>query len=160
MKFKLLAIFLLVSAASAQEKPAIGGHVPDAPSMHKFWNTEDKIDFSIFAGQLAADAITTQRGLSEGFREVNPLMRPLVTRGAAGQATASALSFGWSGNRLFAPCNAPLPCRARHATPYSRRRGCFGRAQYRAAEWTALVSHAVLRGAILSVHGRGRESAV
>jgi len=41
-----------------------------------------------------------------------------------------------------------------------RRRGCFGRAQYRAAEWTALVSHAVLRGAILSVHGRGRESAV
>ena len=94
MKFKLLAIFLLVSAASAQEKPAIGGHVPDAPSMHKFWNTEDKIDFSIFAGQLAADAITTQRGLSEGFREVNPLMRPLVTRGAAGQATASALSFG------------------------------------------------------------------
>ena len=94
MKFKLLAMFLLVGAASAQEKPAIGGHVPDAPSMHKFWNTEDKIDFSIFAGQLAADAITTQRGLSEGFREVNPLMRPLVTRGAAGQATASALSFG------------------------------------------------------------------
>src|SRR6266700_2404407 len=35
-----------------------------------------------------------------------------------------------------------------------RRRGCFGRTQYRAAEWTALVSHAVLRGAILSVHGR------
>jgi hypothetical protein len=94
MKFKLLAVFLLVGAASAQEKTAIGGHVPDAPSMHKFWNTEDKIDFSLFAGQLAADAITTQRGLSEGFREVNPLMRPLVTRGAAGQATASALSFG------------------------------------------------------------------
>ena len=40
------------------------------------------------------------------------------------------------------------------------RRGCFGRAQYRAAEWTALVSHAVLRGAILSVHARDRESAV
>jgi len=34
--------------------------------------------------------------LSEGFREVNPLMRPLVTRGVAGQATASALSFGAS----------------------------------------------------------------
>src|SRR5438876_10439948 len=39
-----------------------------------------------------------------------------------------------------------------------RRRGCFGRTQYRAAEWTALVSHAVLRGAILSVHGRGCEA--
>jgi len=94
MKFKLLAVFLLVGAASAQEKLAIADHVPAAPSTHNFWNTENKIDFSIFAGQLAADAITTQRGLSSGFREMNPLMRPLVTRGAAGQATASALSFG------------------------------------------------------------------
>jgi hypothetical protein len=94
MQFKLLAICLLVGAASAQEEPAIAGHVPDAPSTHKFWSMENKIDFSIFAGQLAADAITTQRGLREGFREVNPLMRPLVTRGVAGQATASLLSFG------------------------------------------------------------------
>jgi hypothetical protein len=76
MKFKLLAIFLLLGAASAQENLAIAGHVPDAPSTHKFWNTENKIDFSIFAGQLAADAITTQKGLNEGFREMNPLMRP------------------------------------------------------------------------------------
>src|SRR2546422_673133 len=94
MKFKLLAVFLLVGAASAQEKLAIADHVPAAPSTHNFWSTENKIDFSIFAGQLAADAITTQRGLSSGFREMNPLMRPLVTRGAAGQATASALRFG------------------------------------------------------------------
>src|SRR5438876_12443637 len=94
MKFKLMDIILLVGITSAQEKPEIGSQVPDAPTVHESWNTENKIDFSIFAGQLAADAITTQRGLSEGFREVNPLMRPLVTRGAAGQATASALSFG------------------------------------------------------------------
>jgi Domain of unknown function (DUF5658) len=94
MGFKCLAIFLLVGTASAQEKPAIGSHVPEAPSTYNFWNVENKIDFSIFAGQLAADAITTQRGLSKGFREVNPLMRPLVTRGVAGQATASTLSFG------------------------------------------------------------------
>jgi hypothetical protein len=57
----LLAIFLLVAAASAQEKLAIADHVPAAPSTHNFWNTENKIDFSIFAGQIAADAITTQR---------------------------------------------------------------------------------------------------
>jgi hypothetical protein len=94
MKFKLLAILLLMGTASADENLAIASHVPAAPSAHKFWSTENKIDFSIFAGQLAADAITTQRGLSSGFREMNPLMRPLVTRGAAGQATASALSFG------------------------------------------------------------------
>ena len=94
VKFKLLAIFLLLGVAGAEQNPASAVHVPDAPSTHKFWSTENKIDFSIFAGQVAADAITTQRGLSEGFKEVNPLMRPLVTRGAAGQATASALSFG------------------------------------------------------------------
>jgi hypothetical protein len=94
VKFKLLAIFLWIGAAGAEENPAIAAHVPDALSTHRFWSMENKIDFSIFAGQLAADAITTQRGLSSGFREVNPLMRPLVTRGVAGQATASALSFG------------------------------------------------------------------
>ncbi len=94
VKFKLLATFLLISAAGAEQNPASAVHVPDAPSAQKFWSTENKIDFSIFAGQLAADAITTQRGLSQGLREVNPLMRPLVTRGVAGQATASALSLG------------------------------------------------------------------
>ena len=94
MKFKLLAIFLLLGTANAQQNLAIEGPVADAPSTHKFWSMENKIDFSIFAGQVAADAITTQRGLSDGFREVNPLMRPLVTRGVAGQTTASALSFG------------------------------------------------------------------
>jgi len=94
IKIKLLAILLLIGAAEAQEKLVATEHVPDAPSTRRFWSAENKIDLSIFAGQLAADAITTQRGLSEGFREVNPLIRPLVTRGVAGQATASALSFG------------------------------------------------------------------
>jgi hypothetical protein len=94
MKAKLLAILLLIGAAEAQEKLVATERVPDAPSTRRFWSAENKIDLSIFAAQLAADAITTQRGLSEGFREVNPLMRPLVTRGVAGQATASALSFG------------------------------------------------------------------
>ena len=94
MKVKFLAILLLIGVSQAQERLVARDHVPAAPSTHNFWNTENKIDFSIFAGQIAADAITTQRGLSSGFREMNPLMRPLVTRGAAGQATASALSFG------------------------------------------------------------------
>jgi len=35
-----------------------------------------------------------QRGLNEGFREVNPVMRPFVTRGAAGEAAGSALGYG------------------------------------------------------------------
>src|SRR2546427_10640055 len=94
MKVKFLAILLLIGVSQAQERLVAGDRVPDAPSTRRFWSAENKIDLSIFAVQLTADAITTQRGLSEGFREVNPLIRPLVTRGVAGQATASALSFG------------------------------------------------------------------
>src|SRR5437762_4139428 len=94
MKVKFLAILLLVGVSQAQERLVARDQVPDAPSTRRFWSAENKIDLSIFAGQLAADAITTQQGLSEGFREVNPLLRPLVTRGVAGQGTASALSFG------------------------------------------------------------------
>ena len=94
MKVKFLAILLLIGVSQAQERLVARDQVTDAPSTRRFWSAENKIDLSIFAGQLAADAITTQQGLSEGFREVNPLLRPLVTRGVAGQATASALSFG------------------------------------------------------------------
>jgi len=52
------------------------------------------VNVSILAGLVAADAVTTQRGLSQGFREADPLMRPFVTRGAAGEAVGSALGFG------------------------------------------------------------------
>src|SRR5438132_13523570 len=93
MKIKFLAILLLIGVAEAQERLVATDHVPDAPSTRRFWSAENKIDLSIFAGQLAADAITTQRGLSEGFREVNPMIRPLVTRGVSGQAMASDHSF-------------------------------------------------------------------
>jgi Domain of unknown function (DUF5658) len=94
MKYAFLSLLLLIGVAEAQQEFALTEGVPDAPSVQRFWNTENKIDFSIFAAQLAADAITTQRGLSRGFREVNPLLRPLVKRGAAGQTAATVLSFG------------------------------------------------------------------
>src|SRR3989440_9015128 len=90
MKIKFLAILLLIGAAEAQEKLVATENVPDAPSTRRFWSAENKIELSIFAVQLTADAITTQRGLSEGFREGNPLIRPLVTRGVAGQGTGFA----------------------------------------------------------------------
>src|ERR1700710_643538 len=105
MKSALLATVLLVAGvASAQQKTLIAenaapsassyfahssgnsfvatSQVPDAPTP-KFWGLENKIDFSIFAGQLAADAITTQRGLGHGFREGNPIAAPFVNHGAA-----------------------------------------------------------------------------
>jgi hypothetical protein len=55
---------------------------------------ENRVNVSILAGLVSADGITTQRGLNQGLREANPIMRPFATRGALGQATGSALGFG------------------------------------------------------------------
>src|SRR5450756_1709566 len=93
MKY-LLSILLLSVAMQAQSFTASTSALPDAPSQRLFWTVENKVNVSILAGLVAADAFTTQRGLKQGLREVNPLMRPFVTRGAAGQAAGSALGFG------------------------------------------------------------------
>jgi hypothetical protein len=91
----LLSLLLLSVAVQAQSFTASSSStLPDAPSRRPFWTVENKVNVSILAGLVAADAITTQRGLDQGLREVNPLMRPFVTRGAAGEAVGSALGFG------------------------------------------------------------------
>ncbi len=90
----VLAILVLAAAAQAQSFVASSSPLPEAPSQHRFWTMETRINTGIFAGLIAADAITTQHGLNEGFREGNPIMRPFVTRGAAGEAVGSALGFG------------------------------------------------------------------
>jgi hypothetical protein len=95
LKAAFLMVLLLVVGAQAQQNFLPTNPAPAAPSAPKFWSLENKIDFSILAGQITADAITTQHGLSEGFRETNPVMRPLVTRGVAGEAAASALGLGF-----------------------------------------------------------------
>ena len=95
MKLALMTVLLFVGAAQAQQNFLPTNPAPNAPSTPKFWSLENKIDFSILAGQITVDAITTQHGLSEGFRESNPVMRPLVTRGIAGEAAASALGLGF-----------------------------------------------------------------
>ncbi len=90
----LLSILLLSLAAQAQSMTA-HSTLPDAPIQQQpFWSVETKVNVSILASLVAADAITTQRGLNEGLREANPLMRPFVTRGAPGEAAGSALGFG------------------------------------------------------------------
>ena len=91
----LLSILLLSAFLRAQSFTASGSSkLPDAPSQHRFWTIENKVNVGMFAGLVAADAVTTQRGLNQGLRELNPIMRPFVTRGAAGQAAGSALGFG------------------------------------------------------------------
>ena len=108
MKSAIFTVLLLVSAVQAQPNALATNSVPDAPSAQKFWNLENKIDFSILAGQITVDAITTQHGLNNGSRETNPVMRPLVTRGAAGEVAASSIGFG------FAVGTAYLLHRAHH----------------------------------------------
>jgi hypothetical protein len=94
MKY-LLSILLLGTAMQAQNFAVSRFALPDAPSQQRpFWMLENKVNVSLLAALITADAITTQRGLNKGFREVNPVMRPFVTRGAAGEAAGSALGFG------------------------------------------------------------------
>ncbi|MBZ5654458.1 MAG: DUF5658 family protein [Acidobacteriia bacterium] len=90
----LLTIILFSAIAQGQNVVATSSPIPDAPSHVPFWSLEKKVSVGIFAGLVATDAITTQRGLNQGFQEANPLMRPFVTRGAAGAAAGSALGFG------------------------------------------------------------------
>lgn len=94
--FSILVLSILVPCAAVQAEnfAAATGPLPEAPTHRPFWTVENKVGFGVLASLVAADAITTQRGLNQGFREVNPLMRPFVTRGAAGEAAGSALGFG------------------------------------------------------------------
>jgi hypothetical protein len=103
MKF-LLSILLLSAVMQAQNLAVTSFApnavtkfaLPNAPSLQPrpFWTLENKVQISALAGLITADAITTQRGLSQGLRETNPIMRPFVTRGSAGEAAGSALGFG------------------------------------------------------------------
>jgi|SRR5271154_3172232 len=98
MKFLLLILFLSATM-QAQTFTVSNFALPNAPSQsvpsqRPFWTLENQVSMGILAGLVSADAITTQRGLNEGLREANPVMRPFVTRGAAGEAAGSALGFG------------------------------------------------------------------
>jgi hypothetical protein len=60
---------------------------------HAFLDRRAKFRFAVLAGLMAADGITTQQVLGKGGRELNPLARPFVTRGASGQLAASSLGY-------------------------------------------------------------------
>jgi hypothetical protein len=95
MRSLLVIIFLSLSmqAQSFTSSSSTGSPAPAAQAV-PFWTISNRVDTGILAGLIAVDAVTTQRGLRQGYREANPLMRPFVTRGAAGQAAGSALGFG------------------------------------------------------------------
>jgi hypothetical protein len=91
----LLAIALLSLAVQAQNFTVTSNSAfPDASIEPSFWTIENRVNVSILAGLVSADAITTQRGLNQGLREANPIMRPFAMRGALRQAAGSALGLG------------------------------------------------------------------
>ena len=61
-----------------------------------FWTKEVKAETGILAAEAILDGYTTQYILTTGGggRELDPLARPFVTHGAAGQAAASAVGIG------------------------------------------------------------------
>src|SRR5262249_48596180 len=70
--------------------------LPDAPSQqtHKFFDRQNKIAFGTLAALIAVDSITTQRLTNSGRAyEANPIWRPMVRQGWAGQTAASALGY-------------------------------------------------------------------
>lgn len=88
MRYLLLLLILSL--------PAFGQDVPEAPS-HSFFNRGNEIRMGVIAGLVAADGITTQHILNvDHGSEMNPLVRPLVTKGAPGQAGASLLGYAFS----------------------------------------------------------------
>jgi hypothetical protein len=91
--FAIIVGFLLLTASARAENMVVV-EPPEKPQPQKFWTVEKKVNTGIFAGLIAADAITTQKGLSQGYREGNPIARPFVNMGAPGQAAGAALGFG------------------------------------------------------------------
>ncbi len=83
--------------------PVFGQAIPEAPS-HTFFNSGNQIRMGLIAGLIAADGVTTQHILTvDHGSEMDPLVRPLVVKGAAGQAGASLLGYAFSvgGSYLF-----------------------------------------------------------
>jgi hypothetical protein len=93
MKY-FFVIVLLSLGLRAQNFKVNSFALPSPPKQHHFWTVENRVELGMLAGLVTADGITTQRGLNEGLREVNPIMRPFVTRGAPGEAVGSALGYG------------------------------------------------------------------
>ncbi len=61
---------------------------PEAPSSHRFWDTENKLLFAGVAASNTADFVFTYQNLQSGGRELNP-----ITRIFAGSTAGLAVNF-------------------------------------------------------------------
>jgi hypothetical protein len=101
LKRSVLALTALVAVLAGLAGLAPAQDFPPSPAPNStpitapaFWTHQAKADYALLAGFEAVDATATLYLLSCGGREVNPIVRPLVTRGAGGQAAVDAIGFG------------------------------------------------------------------
>lgn len=61
---------------------AVKPFLPEAPAPHKFWDRENRFLFMSTAALCASDFSVTHMNLSNGGRELNPLVRPFTANSA------------------------------------------------------------------------------
>jgi len=90
LRSAILALVVLTGYSACAQQFTM----PDAPSQHKFFDRQNQVAFGTLAGLIAVDSITTQRLTNSGRAyEANPIWRPMVRQGWAGQTVASALGY-------------------------------------------------------------------
>lgn len=88
--FVALICCSLAYAGDEAEKPA----APEPKPAHRFLDLKNSLAISSFAATLAADSISTQKGLDQSrYREINPIAR-LFVQSRTGAILYSTGSFG------------------------------------------------------------------
>lgn len=77
-----------LSNTGAMEHSIVSGPLPEAPSRHRFWDTENRALFTTVAVLSAADFALTRSILQHGGKELNP-----VTRFFSGSTAGLAVNF-------------------------------------------------------------------
>jgi hypothetical protein len=81
--FWALLLLLSLQFATAQSLPTAPTPQAKTPIMA----------LAVIAGEVTADGITTHIIIAQGGCELNPLVRPLMERGTAGQVAWGAISY-------------------------------------------------------------------
>jgi hypothetical protein len=90
-KLLVLFFFTLSLTAHAQQLP----EAPSAATPNRFFDREAKISFTVLASSIAIDSAVTQHLWQQHhIAEANPIARPFVQRGWAGQVAGDAIGMG------------------------------------------------------------------
>lgn len=86
----ILSILLGTSFAQSASSFIQQEKSPEAPSRT---TREAKLEFAVFAAEVAADSVSTRLLYQRGCGENDPIARPFVRAGVGGQVAASFLGF-------------------------------------------------------------------